>query len=61
MVRIRKKEIKKRIPTFSSAGAGVSRSILFAGVPTPRELRESVPEEIDLVGSLRLRNQRKKS
>ncbi len=48
---------KKKIK-FSATGAR-ERSLLFAGVPTTRELKESVPEELDLVGSLRLRNKRK--
>lgn len=60
MVGIRKKnpKIKSKF-SFSATGAR-ERSLLFAGVPTPRELRESVPEELDLVGSLRLRNKRLK-
>ncbi len=49
--------IRKRSPKFSATGSR-ERSLLFSGVPTTRELKTSVPEELDLVGSLRLRNKR---
>ncbi len=43
---------------FSATGER-ERSLLFAGVPSPKQAKEAVDPSLDLVGSLRMKRKNK--